>query len=124
MTGVVVFDPEAFKSAYPEFEKVPDAKLEEFFGLACLLLNNTEHSVVKDLDERRHLLWLLVAHIATLDAMGGGAVGITTSATQGSVNASISPMANPKWFQLTNYGNIFWLATWKYRRGVRWYPGC
>lgn len=122
--GVVVFDPEEFKTVYPEFANVPDAVLTTYFNAACLLLDNTKNSVVRDLVERKTLLFLLVCHIATLKKLGNSTVGMISAATEGKVNVSFATLQNPKWYQLTQCGNIYWAATAKYRIGVRWYEGC
>ncbi len=68
--AVVVFDPAAFREAYPRFssELISDAQLEQAFDLACLLLDNTDASPVPYDPERgilirRTLLWLLGCHI-------------------------------------------------------------
>lgn len=122
--GVVVFDPEAFKTAFPQFQNVPDETLQSYFSAACLLLNNTENSPVTDLQERATLLNLLVCHIATLKSRGDASVGIISSAAEGSVNVSLTPLNNMNWYKLTQCGFIFWNATAKYRQGIRWYCGC
>lgn len=121
---VVGFDVDEFRAMYPEYKNVTDAALRTYFKAACLLLNNTNDSPVKDGDERKFLLYLLVCHIATLKQMGNGTVGILTSAAQGSVNASVTPLQNMNWYKLTQCGNIYWNATAKYRLGVRWFCGC
>lgn len=123
MRGVVVFDPAAFKLSHPEFADVDDAVLNTYFRMACLLLDNSPKSIVKNLDERQALLELLVCHIATLKKMGNGVVGILAGATEGSVSVSYSTLANPKWYQLTTCGAMYWAATAKYRQGVRWFSG-
>lgn len=122
--GVVVFDPVAFIAAYPQFANIPEATLQQYFNAACLLLNNTPSSVVKDLNERAALLNLLVCHIATLKQRGDSSVGILTSAAEGSVNTGMTPLNNMNWYKLTQCGFLYWNATAKYRQGVRWYPGC
>lgn len=122
--SVVVFNAEEFKESYPEFSELSDATLETYFKSACLLLDNTKNSLVKNLDERKTLLYLLVCHIATLKMRGNDSVGILTNATEGSVSAAVAPLNNANWYQLTQCGNIFWNATAKYRRGIRYYCGC
>ena len=71
--AVVEFDPAAFREAYPRFtaELISDAQLQQAFDLACLLLDNTDASLVPYDPEhgiliRRTLLWLLVCHLATM----------------------------------------------------------
>lgn len=122
--GVVQFDPEEFKTLYPEFSNTSDGVLENYFNAACLLLNNTKNSLVTDLNERKTLLYLLVCHIATLKSAGNKTVGILTGATEGKVSTSFTPLNNANWYQLTQCGNLYWNATAKYRRGIRYYEGC
>ncbi len=64
--AVVIFDPAAFKLAYPQFDAVSDGMLTNYFGLATLYLSNTDCSIVQDIPKRTTLLWLLTAHIAYL----------------------------------------------------------
>lgn len=128
----VVFDPEAFKAAYPAFANVPDAALQQYFKIATRYLSNKDCSIVQDLEERETLLWMLVAHIGQLygalnpggAADGASAVGRTSSATEGSVSVSfdMGPVSrNSAWFLQTQYGAAFWEAT-AYLRGFRYRP--
>ena len=53
MNNVVVFNAEEFLALYPQFQNVfTPEQLGIFFNAACLLLDNTENSKVKDLAER------------------------------------------------------------------------
>lgn len=124
MNDVVVFDAEEFLALYPQFQNVfTPEQLQVFFNAACLLLDNTENSKVKDLTERKILLYMLVCHIATLQQRGTGAVGLLTSATEGKVTAGFQAFTNnPNWYNQTQCGSMFWLATAKYRVGMRYVP--
>lgn len=121
--AVVIFDPAAFKEAYPAFASVPDALLTEYFNIATLYLSNTDCSIVQDIAKRTTLLWLLTAHIAylsgALNLVPGtpGLVGRVSSATEGSVSVSTEYPTNPNnaWFLQTQWGAIFWQATLSYR---------
>lgn len=121
--AVVIFDPAAFKAAYPAFVNVPDALLTEYFNIATLYLSNTDCSIVQDIAKRTTLLWLLTAHIAylsgALNPVPGtpGLVGRVSSATEGSVSVSTEYPTNPSnaWFLQTQWGAIFWQATLSYR---------
>ena len=121
--AVVIFDPTAFKAAYPAFVNVPDALLTEYFNIATLYLSNTDCSIVQDIAKRTTLLWLLTAHIAylsgALNPVPGtpGLVGRVSSATEGSVSVSTEYPTNPNnaWFLQTQWGAIFWQATLSYR---------
>ena len=57
----VVFDKARFQAAYPEVQAT-DAQLEMWFTQAESLLDNTDHSIVKKLEEREMLLFMLVRH--------------------------------------------------------------
>ncbi len=114
----VVFDPAAFKARYPEFAAVGDPLLQACFGEAGLYLSNTDNSPVQNVTRRAVLLNMLTAHIAAL----GGAlssdgqprpVGRVSSATEGSVSASMEYLApgSSAWFAQTQYGAAFWQAT-------------
>lgn len=124
----VVFIPADFKAAYPAFSAVDDAALMHYFEIAELYLTNSKCSVVQDLEKRKALLWMLVAHIAQLSgALNGGQaapVGRTASATEGSVSVSFAFPDNPNaaFFNQTPWGAMFWQATLKYRIGPRYFP--
>lgn len=123
--AAVVFDPVAFKAAYPEFSAAPDAALEGYFVRSQLFLANQD-CPVQDEQKRLLLFWLLVAHIAKLSGAlntGGipGPVGRTSSATEGSVSVSLEFNAHmgASWFVQTSYGAQFWQAT-AYLRSFRY----
>lgn len=123
--AAVVFDPAAFKEAYPEFSAVPGATLNGYFVRSQLFLANKD-CPVPDEDKRLLLFWLLVAHIAQLAGAlnkGGipGPVGRTSSATEGSVSVSLEFNATmgSSWFAQTSYGAAFWAAT-AYLRSFRY----
>lgn len=127
--GVVTFDYPAWSEAYPSLAKgITQGQAQGYFDLACLSLNNTPASLVRDLDERRVLLWLLVAHQAQLAANGstsGGMVGRIASASRGSVSVSADTSALPReagWFGQTQYGLTYWQATAQYRQ-MKMLPG-
>ncbi len=80
---------------------------------------------------------MLTAHIAQLSgwpaaAGGGGAgsglVGPITSASEGSVSVSVTPLAGANasamqaWLSQTQYGAAYYAFTAAYRM-ARWYPG-
>lgn len=120
--NVVIFDADEFLSLYPQFQNVfTHEQLGIFFNAACLLLDNTENSKVTDLTERKTLLYMLVCHIATLQQRGTGMVGLLTSATEGKVSVNLQAYtSNPNWYSQTQCGSMFWLATAKYRVGMRY----
>lgn len=118
--GGVTLDVEEFKSLYPDVTAT-DAVIESYFSVACLLLDNTKHSRVKNPCERKMLLYLLTRHIAALAEREAGLVGSLTSASQGSVSVGVSAFQNANWYQQTQWGALYWEATGKYRKGIWWY---
>ncbi|MES2351900.1 MAG: DUF4054 domain-containing protein [Pseudomonadota bacterium] len=114
----VVFDPAAFKVRYPAFAAVSDVLLGLCFNEATLYLSNSDCSPVQNLTRRSMLLNMLVAHIAYLGGAlspGGGSlpVGRASSATEGSVSASLEygTPGTAAWFTQTQWGAAFWQAT-------------
>lgn len=124
MDNVVVFDASEFKLLYPEFANVPDDTLKNYFNAATLLCDNTPQSLVTDIAERKILLYMLVCHIATLKERGNAIVGTITSAAEGKVNVSVTPLVNANWYQSTACGALYWQATAKYRMGMRYNAYC
>lgn len=121
---VVVFDVDEFKTLYPQFANVDETILQNYFNAATLLLDNTDKSPVKDLAERKMLLYMLTCHIATLKGRGDSIVGTITAATEGKVNVSVTPLVNANWYNQTVCGSMYWQATAKYRVGVRYFAYC
>lgn len=120
-SGVVTFDADDFKEYHPQMEDADDDVLQALFGSACLLLDNTENSIVEDLTERKLLLYLLVCHLYCLSQRGGDTVGMLTQASEGGVSATFAGLTNANWYQQTQWGALYWQATAKYRRGVRYF---
>lgn len=121
---VVVFDVDEFKTLYPQFANVDETILQNYFNAATLLLDNTDKSHVKDLAERKMLLYMLTCHIAILKGRGDSIVGTITAATEGKVNVSVTPLVNANWYNQTVCGSMYWQATAKYRVGVRYVAYC
>lgn len=127
--AIVTFDAQDFKKQYTQFT-LSDGELERCFEQAELIVNNTDSAVVSDVKERKVLLYLLVAHIASLlyganGSDGAGMVGNMSSATEGTVNISMAVLGvdmDNAWYAQTQYGNTFWLLTKKYRQ-ARYLPG-
>ena len=118
-----VFDPAVFKTRYPEFAAIADARLASFFDEATLYLSNADNSPVQNVARRLQLLSMLVAHIGKLSgalaADGQPApVGRVASAGEGSVNAAFEylPPGTHAWYSQTQYGAAFWQATLSLRR--------
>lgn len=123
MSGVVVFEPVEFRALYPTIQAT-DEQLEMYFEMAETFLDNTKCSVVKDLGARKRLLYLLVAHIATLTGQaeqGNNVVGRVSSATEGTVSIGLDYGTmgnNERWYLQTPWGAMYWQLTKKYRSAV------
>lgn len=132
--AVVVFDIETWREQYPQFTGadgrplVSDAQLQHAFDLACLLLDNTDDSVVpydpdRNIYIRATLLGLLVCHLATLALRPIEQPGPMTSASEGSVSTgfSIPQTPNGEYYGQTACGQTFWQALRPYLTGGRYY---
>jgi len=124
--GVAVFDYATWALLYPQVAATtPEPQAQAYFGQACLILNNTNCSVVRDVTQRLGLLNMLVAHIAILaDPTRGGLVGRISSATEGSVTvqAEYKGPNNAAWFLQTGPGAMYWQAIAAYRT-AHYVPG-
>jgi hypothetical protein len=129
-TGVVTFDPDAFKARFPEFFVVDNAALGLLFDEATLVVDNTARSRVQQIEHRRPLLYLLTAHLAkiylgTNGEPPAGLVGRINQAHEGSVSVG-ADMGNvpftAAWFMQTKYGAEFWQASARWRQ-MRYIPG-
>lgn len=128
--AIVVFDINAFRERYPEFNTVSDTLLNAYFVEATVYLDNTDCSPVTDVNVRAVYLNMLVAHIAALNSgVGGqkpsGLVGRVASASEGSVSVSTGevPVSPSSWWYLqTPYGAAYWQATAPYRT-FKYAPG-
>lgn len=128
--GIAIFNPVQFLGRYPEFSNVDIGVLGQMFLEAGLYLNNTDCSIVQDVNMRGVLLNMLTAHIAflggTLTADGQPRpVGRVSAANEGAVGASFDyTPATPgsgAWFNCSQYGASFWAATTSFR-GARYFP--
>jgi len=123
MDDVVVFDPVEFRALYPSITAT-DVQLEDYFAMAETFLDNTKCSVVKDLGARKRMLYLLVAHIATITRMaekGNPVVGRISNATEGTVSVSLDYGTmgnNERWYLQTPWGAMYWQLTKRYRSAV------
>lgn len=128
----MTFDYTGWSARYPELAGSTGQALAQayFDNDAVLYLDNTACSPVPDVNKRRALLNMIVAHIAALNsptADGQPAsplVGRITNASEGSVNVSVDmpgPDSAAFWMQ-TKYGAAFWQATASLRT-MRYIPG-
>ncbi|VBB13407.1 DUF4054 domain-containing protein [Burkholderia stabilis] len=129
-TGVVAFDPAAFRAAFPAFTGLSDAILTGYFAMACIFLNNSPASVVQDLTVRAQLLNLITAHLAFLmgrassgDGSSAAVVGQMVSAGEGTVNASFAQVQskNAEFWAQSQYGLTFWQMVLPFRT-FRYFP--
>ena len=121
--GIVVFDIEEFRELYPAIQ-ASDAQLMSYFAVAETFLSNTKCSVVKNLDARKKMLYLLTAHIAAITQQaesGNPTVGRIASATEGTVSIGLDYGTmgnNERWYLQTPWGAMYWQLTKKYRSAV------
>lgn len=126
---IVTFDATEFRGFYPKFtvDVVSDTQLENYFNLACSLINNTESSPFPfDPDNniyiRKEMLYMLVCHLATMGTWDVGQTGPVQSATQGSVSVSygnLTGSVNASWFNQTPCGRTLWMLLRPYALGGR-----
>lgn len=127
--AIVTFDSDEFLSIYPRFSGVlTPEQLQNAFDVSCLVLDNTESSVVpydpiNGINDRKTLLYALTCHIASMALWGNGQAGPASGATEGSVSVSfaVPDVTNASWFKMTPCGQLFWQATRKYVVGGRYY---
>ena len=120
----VVFDPAEFRALYPTLAHFTDTQLNFYFAKAELKVDNSESSCIPG-HIRKILLYLLVAHFAELQARveegNSGLVGRISSATEGSVGASVAYDVKgdqAQWYSQTPYGAEFWAMSAPYRSMV------
>jgi len=126
---IVTFDATEFRGFYPKFtvDVVSDTQLENYFNLACSLINNTESSPFpfepdNNIYIRKEMLYMLVCHLATMGTWDVGQTGPVQSATQGSVSVSygnLTGSANASWFNQTPCGRTLWMLLRPYALGGR-----
>jgi hypothetical protein len=124
--AIVSLDIQKFKDSYPQFNNLTEPVLYRLFYFAEAILDNTDRSLVSDLNKRETLLYLLMAHIATIDPVisdvngnaGSGIVGRVSSGSEGSVSISTDYAAMSRssaWYMQSQYGAMYWEMTKQYR---------
>lgn len=129
--AVVTLDVALFRELYPQFSAVSDAKLGQWFDMACLLVGNSPRSAVPydppDVTTRQTLLMVVMCHLGSLEARGD-MVGRATQASEGSVSMQFSSGLDsrhgPAWWQQTQCGVTAWQLLAPYRTGGKWFGGC
>jgi hypothetical protein len=132
---IAVFDFATWAARYPELASISSVLAGAYFSEACLYLDNTDASLVKDANIRLMLLNILTAHIAKMNAAINGIpasdiVGRISNATEGSVSVGAElqlPQGIPQWYGQTRYGIAYWTAmapyrTMRYRVGKLYNP--
>lgn len=127
--ATVTFNYANFIAAYPQFNLAAESSLQNCFNQAGLICNNSDNSVVLDVTVRQTLLWLLVAHIATLTGQTNtnyingtigqpAMIGRVNNASEGSVSVSTEMTLNANnsaYFTQTQYGMAYWQMSLPYR---------
>lgn len=125
--GVVTFDYSQWAQQFPALSpNVNQAQAQMYFDLSSnAYLDNTDCSVVQDVNKRALLLNLLVAHMATINlptSQGGtgGSVGRAASASRGSTSVSFDlpnagTTAFSAWLNQTQWGLAFNAAMAPYK---------
>ncbi|WP_145536893.1 DUF4054 domain-containing protein [Yersinia alsatica] len=126
--AVVTFDSDEFLGIYPRFAGVlTPVQLQNAFDTACLMLDNTEGSIVpydpgNGIKNRKTLLYMLTCHLASVALWGNGQAGPVAGASEGSVSVSfaVPDVTNASWYKLTPCGQAYFQAIKKYLVGGRY----
>lgn len=127
--AVVVFDPAQFKTAFPQFANATDESLTALFTMIGFsFIDNSDTSIVCNVDQRAAMMNFLMAHMLTLFGYvtaggavvpGTGAVGRVASATEGTVSTSLAYSvpagATEAWYSQTPYGAALWVMMAPFR---------
>lgn len=124
--AVYEFNPQDFRTAFPEFSSLTDGQLEMQFDVACLLIDNSESSLIPydpPADKsRRTILLTAMAHIAERNSWASGQTGALASASQGSVSTSFAAaQGTDEWWTSTRYGQLVLRMLLPYVLGGRLY---
>jgi hypothetical protein len=131
-----VFNYEAWKAMFPEFEGVTEPAAAGYFNLATLYVRNDGRGPVRDPNMQAGLLNLTTAHLVKLfspqsynASVTGGTeviplVGRVANASEGSVKIQVDmpdQQPNAAWWNQTPYGAAVW-ALMKPFRTMRFMP--
>ena len=129
--AVAVFKYAAWSLRFPKLvSTVPEPLADMYFAEACTFLDNSDCSLVEDVNLRLTYLNLIVAHIALCNGAGGddrsALVGRISSVTEGSVTiaAELNGFTGDQaaYFAQTPYGAQYWASTNGYRT-MQYVPG-
>jgi hypothetical protein len=136
----VAFDYDQWIMAFPEFSALPEPLAQNYWDNASMLFANDCYSCIDNPDQRRDVLNLLTAHVATLFApppIGRGGsptalVGALTNKSVGGVSVGSTGLfpgvsGTQAWYLQTPYGAKFWMLTracrlFHYVQGPQRYP--
>lgn len=132
----VVFDFAEWQTFFPELSFVTQVLATMYFNIACMRVNNGPCADIIDQEDRKLVLYMLVAHIALLmsqaanvsqpvDSDGNpiagtsatvtaGLTGRVSSAHEGSVSVATESLSSSnassleRWLGTTQYGQIAW----------------
>ncbi len=130
--AVAVFDYSAWATRFPALAaSVDEPTALAYFAEATDFLDNSDCSLVQDVNQRLRFLNLIVAHIACCSAASAtgaaGLVGRVSSATEGSVTigTELKGFAGDygAYFSQTPYGTQYWTMVAGYRAGGIYRPG-
>lgn len=125
--GAVAFDYNLWITLFPEFRSVTPEQAHAYWVMACEIVRNDRTSLIQDPEERKDILLLLTAHIASLfgGPQGGGGfsptmTGVITSKSVNGVSLGSSGMfpgvsGTQAWYQTSKYGQLAWmkLRAWR-----------
>lgn len=129
--AVVVFDYAEWALIYPTIAAhTPQPLAEAYFDIATTICDNSPCAIIPydppEKTTRKTALYLLVAHIATLNGpVQNGSVGRVSSATQGSVSVGLeyNVSKGAAWFTQTQWGATYWQMVRPYMLGGVYHPG-
>lgn len=128
MGVVVTFNYASWLQLFPQFAYLNATQVQMYWGLATQLHRNDGGGPVSDATTQTNLLNLATAHIVQLfapNAITGqpnrdpNVVGRITNASEGSVSVAtemqLPPNANASWWNQTQPGALYWLASAPFR---------
>lgn len=131
MAGAIVdLDVALFRELYPDHASATDAKIGQWFEIACQLIGNRPGSAIPydppSVTTRKTILYVVMCHLAALEARGN-LVGRATQATEGSVSVQLASGLDSgrgaAWWQQTQCGATAWQMLGAYRTGGKWFGG-
>lgn len=112
MSAVITFSVAEFRSLYPAFpdnEQYSDQALESYFATATCYISPVNYGWLAG-DCRKNALYLMVAHLASLNALilSGNTPTLVQSSTIDKISVTLVPPPAPNqfawWLQTTPYG--------------------